>query len=410
MFLSLVSGIHSGVIHFSFGVWLKESGVHIIYLGLFNLIFLPFCLKMFWVPFLENRTKFFKHFENRKGFLILFELLISIFTYGLYWINPATISIQYLMIFGICYAALIATKEALAIAYQMETIKSNKWGSSEGKVMSAFYIGFWIGGILLFSLASFISWNNLFLILSGLLFSFFVMTIFIPESRSHIKSETMIQNRTKRNLFIEPYKELIQRNKKILLPLILFIALYRLQDRLLMSVTNYFFIDLAFSKTEFLIGKTLGIICMILGGVLGSLSVKKKGYKWTMKFGMFWHGLAASLFLIQSLVPKSHVLFYFTMFFEKITRGFEGSVFFTYQMIFCSKYFIMTQLSMLLALDKITGLTLGSVSGYIVHIFGWSWFFGFSFIGMIPAMLFLRKLPSDIGQANDLANNNQKKK
>ena len=145
LLLSFVSGIHSGIIRFAFGMWLKDLGMHIIYLGLFNLIFLPFSLKIFWIPWLEMPTRLFRKFGNRKGFLMLFEAVIIALVFSLSVFTPTEYNLFCIISYGILFASCVATKEALAIAYQMETIKSQNWGSSEGKVASAYHIGFWIG-------------------------------------------------------------------------------------------------------------------------------------------------------------------------------------------------------------------------------------------------------------------------
>ena len=172
-------------------------------------------------------------------------------------------------------------------------------------------------------------------------------------------------------------------------------TLYRMQDRLLIGVTNYFFVDLGFSQ-HFIFGKTLGIISSIMGGLLGSLCVKKYGYKKALVIGILGHVGASSLLLAQSiLLPTSHALFYLIMFCEKFTRGFEATIFFTYQMIFCSKYFVVSQYSILIALDRLSGTIVSSASGYIIHSYGWNIFFLFSFFGTIPSLWFLRKLPND---------------
>lgn len=403
--LSCTCGIQNGILKFSFMMWLKESGMNIVYLGLFNLIFLPYSFKIIWMPIIENSNleKIFYNFlkkiglknlanktkfAHRKISIIFLQLFIILFTISFVFINPMQVNIYLLIAYITIYAAFIFTNESMVIAYQMETIKANNLGASEGKVNAAYQFGFWIGSVVLFGLTSFISWNMLFLYFA-ILFSFLLILIFfIEDSVSNIK-----KSQTFKEKFLEPYHNLIKHNKDIIISLVLFICFYRMQDKLLASVTNYFFMDLGF-KNQFLPGKTIGIGSMVLGGLFGSWLVKKLGYKKTLLLGLLGHGLASSLFLVQSMLfPKSHLLFYIIIIAEKFTRGFEATIFFTYQMIFCTKHFITQQFSIFVAIDRLAGSLISSISGYIINSYGWNIFFIFSFFGALPALFFLGNLP-----------------
>lgn len=396
LLLTLISGIHNGIVKVSFGLWLKDHGMNIIYLGLFSLIFLPYSLKLLWLPLIENinfsqllkKLKFPFNFGHRKSSLIFFEIIIIGFTASFFFINPVTIKIYYLIIYAAFYAAFIATKEALVIAYQMENMQAEERGATEGKINIAYQCGMWLGGIGLFQLASVYSWSKVFLSFAIALSILFILSLLIKDSISQIKkSKGFIAK------YLDPYKNLLAHNKNILGSLIAFMILYRLQDRLLMANTNYFFIDLGFGK-QFLAGKTLGLFFTILGGLVSSWLVKKQGYKKTLIIGLIGHAMASTLFLMQSMIwPKSILLFYIIMIIEKFTRGFEATIFYTYQMIFCTKYYVLQQFAMLVALERLSGSLLSSISGYIINGFGWNFFFLISFLGSLPSLLFLKKLP-----------------
>jgi|GEM_PF-3100097 len=403
--LSVTSGIHSGMTKFAFTLWLKSCGVDIIHLALFSLTFLPDSLKMLWLPFLESlRLETFlkkvlkrkkRVMGHRKIWLLLLEVIIIFFTFSFCFIHPKQYHIHHLILYVGFYCAFLATKEAMSIAYNMEIIKAENWGRLEGKINAGFQTGFWLGGIFLFSLSYYFPWSQLFLGVTIVLIISLILTFFIQDSVTHQKTN---QAKSLKQVFVEPYKDLIFRNKHILFSLFAFMVLYRMQDRLLMSVTNYFFVDLGFAN-QFLFGKTIGIAATIFGGLLGSFCVKKYGYKKALIIGIFGHGAASLLFLLQSIyLPKSYSLFYIIMFCEKFTRGFEATIFFTYQMIFCSKYFIVAQYSILIALEKLSGTIVSSLSGYIIAWYGWNIFFIFSFFGTIPSLWFLKKLPDSIDE------------
>lgn len=403
LLLAFNSGIQSGIIRVSFTLWLKSCGMGIAHLALFNLITLPASFKVFWLPIMEslNLKEIFASFSysssqyskqnmfgHRKLWILLLDALIVLMTLSLCLLQPQYQTIKLLLPYATLFSAIITSRESMAIAYQMETIKKEDLGPLEGKINAFQQTGFWISSYLIFSLSSYITWQFLFFCVAVILALCLVLTLFISESTvKHIHTKTFKEK------FIEPYKDLINQNKHILIPMILFMTLYRLQDRLLTSVTSYFFIDLGFGQ-HFIFGKTLGLGSAVFGGFLGSYCVKRFNYKQSLVIGMVGHIMASSLLLVQSIwFPTSHVLFYVITLSEKFTRGFEATIFFTYQMLFCNKQYAVAQYSILAALDRISSTLIASLSGYLISYFGWNWFFIFSFVATVPSLLFLRKLP-----------------
>lgn len=401
LLLSFISGVYGGVIKISFGLWLKDLGLELVYLGLINLVLLPFGLKILWVAFFDIlKSPLHKFFGYRKGWLIFMNFILILMVAGFKFFDPQS-GIASLIVYAFLFSCLAATQEAMALAYQMETLKPKEWGPSEGMFMVAYNSGLWLGGAGLLFISDFMAWNKLFFYLGCFLSFGLLAMFFIPETESKVKESKSLQE-----TFLEPFKDFVCRNRKFIFSMIAFLALYRLQDRLLMSMLNYFFMDLGFSKTLIATGKSIGPFVMMIGALAGSWFVKKFGYTRSLMFGIIWHALSSSIFLIQSYLPPSLWLFYTAIGFEKIARGFESSVFFTYQMTFCNKKYAMTQLSILLAIDRLNGTLFSSVSGFIAQNFGWSLFFIFSLIGSLPSLLFLNKLPCEIEDEPEIGKQN----
>jgi len=213
----------------------------------------------------------------------------------------------------------------------------------------------------------------------------------MPNTIEKIKPKSTVKEK-----FLDPYKDLVKKNKKHLISLISFIVLYRLQDRVLMSLSNYFLLDCNASKLDFSLGKTIGIFMAILGGLGASYFVKQFKYKKTLLFGMVLNAVLFVLFMAQAYFPSNILLYYCVMISEKLIRGFEGNVFFTYQLLFCNIQYAMVQSSMLFALDKFFGTFISIFAGYIVIKFGWVFLFICSFLLTLSSLMFLNKLPNSI--------------
>lgn len=396
MLLSGLSGVYSGVLKVSVGIWLNQLGVDLVYLGLLSLIFLPYSFKVFWVPFFDSIQSPLKRFFGVKKGWIVFLNIISVFMiFLLSFFNPLDSMFQFIC-FLLVYSCVTATYEAIALGYQMETVKPSEWGPWEGTFMIAYHTGFWMGGIGCVLASIYFPWSSVYFFLSILLCFFVPLVLRIPDSSTKVKLEKTVWGK-----FSAPFKDFISRNKSILFSLFAFIAFYRLQDRILASMLNYFVLDSGFSKASFVMAKSLGLVCMALGGLIGSAFVKKLGYGRTLVYGIVWHGISSSLFLVVALFPSLSWLLYSAVAFEKVARGFESTVFFTYQMIFCNKNYGTTQIVLLVAVDRLTGGLIGSTSGFIAEKFGWPIFFAFSFIGSLPALYFMKKLPHEIEEEKE---------
>lgn len=385
--LSFVCGIYSGFSKFGLSMWLKFSNMDIISLSIFSIMLLPYSLRIFWMPFLENIKFSIAKFGLQKSVLIVLDFFIVLMSFLLIFIDIN--HLIFLTAYFFMYSVLISTREAFAIGYQLSFFDKTQIGIIEGKVNMFYHIGFWLGGPALLLLSNKYTWPTLFLGFSCILFSLFILTFFIQNNE--IKERKV---RSFSEKFIIPYKNLIQEHANYLWYLLIFLACYRFQDRMLMGNLNYYFIDLGHTKEDMVFNKALGVLSMIIGGFFSSYCVKRMKYKLTLMMGILLHSLISLVLIFQAyFMQKSFFIFYFISIFEKFARGFQANIFFSYQMTFCSKEFSISQVSILLAIEKLTGSIFYIYVGYIVEYYGWMTFFIFSFVGIIPAVLSLTKLP-----------------
>jgi PAT family beta-lactamase induction signal transducer AmpG len=385
--LSLTSGILSGFSKFGVSMWLKFSNVDIVALNIFGLMLMPYSLKVFWMPFIGYIGVKFGNYGGKKSLMILLDFLLFIMTAMLYWVNVSHLYL--LTIYFFIYSCLITTRESIAIGYQIDFFDKSQIGKMEGKVNMFYHTGFWIGGpgILIFS--DYLPWNVVFLIFSGALLMSFVAMLFIENSENLEEARVSFSEK-----FITPYYDLIKKNRQHWLALVCFLSFYKLQDRLLMGNLSYYFIDLGHDKHDIIVNKLLGVLSLIAGGFLSSACFRYFNYRLTMLIGIVFHAsICASLVVQSSFMVKSYAFFYCVTVLEKIARGFQANIFFSYQTFFCSKQYAVSQITLLLALERLTSSIFSVYSGFIIKQLGWMNFFVFSFIGIVPAVLSLRRLP-----------------
>jgi len=139
-----------------------------------------------------------------------------------------------------------------------------------------------------------------------------------------------------RESFIEPFKELLKREKSLLL--LLFIILYKLGDAYAGSLSTTFFIrGIGFSLTEIgTVNKIGGLISAIAGSIIGGVLLTKINlYRALILFGIF-QALSNLMFMILAIAGKSFVLFVSTVIIENFTGGMGTTAFLALLMALCN--------------------------------------------------------------------------
>ncbi len=400
-FLSFITGIHNGFLKTAVNLWLYDIGVNIINLGLFNIVALPGALRMFWMPFIDLLNIKFLSFQVKKTLLIIFEfcilILFVIFFMFISFANCDGNSLYFLVTLGsllFLIYSFVVTKETLAISYQFELLDAHKNIRVQGKISGFYNFGVWGSGALLIFLKKFFSWNILFLYFVIFLFFGFLMHFFIKDiiSKKNILKNQQTNPEETKPTVKESFLELFNQNKNQTIYLIGFIVFYRLQDKLIMAMSVYFFLSQGFTNQDLSLGKTVGVFLMTIGGIIASHLMKTIDYRKGILLGMFAHALSCLFFIVNIFYMHNFYLFYATILLEKFSRGFEGTIFFSYQRFFCSSRFLISQIGWLNTFDKISSSFIGLFSGIIVFYLGWLNFFLLTFIGIVPALYCLSKL------------------
>jgi PAT family beta-lactamase induction signal transducer AmpG len=186
---------------------------------------------------------------------------------------------------------------------------------------------------------------------------------------------------------------------------LVFIVLYRSGESLLLSMCVPFLMDLGINKAQYgFISGTLGILCSILGALVGGacighFSLKRTIWPFTLAqnltlllyMGMAYyyrdlvqHALGGEVSLL--LVGSVHC-------FEQFAGGLGTAVFSFYLMRCCKPDFKASHFAIVSGIMNVGGSLLGVMSGFLASLVGYWRFFGVSFLVSIPGMLLIFFVP-----------------
>ncbi len=389
-------------------LWLKEEGFSYVALGFISFLHLPYGLKFLWAPLFDvvSVPLLTRIWGTRKGWILLCQSFVLL---GIGWVSHGSVKVASPSFIAGCFwiATWAASHDLLMQASQMDTLSRRHWGYGEAASVFGYRLGFFFAGAGALYLSAFFPWKVVWWILGGICLLGFFTTLLTPGP-ARILNETQEPEDLDASLSLgakitQPFQDFF--GNPVWKWVLLFMALYRLQDFLLSFFPQFFYLELGFSKAQLAMGyKAFGIGAAATGGLIGAYWIRTKGYTFTLVAGLLLHMVSNIGFLLQWVFGSHLGLLYGTVAFEEMTKGISMTAFFSYQLLCCRISCVVTQLALLTAFTTLIQSCLGSCSGFLVEALGWPGFFVLTAFASLPALALLsyQKIPYlSFGQGNE---------
>lgn len=376
--LGFASGLPFPLVSGTLQAWLTQEGIDIKTIGILTILTFPYSFKFLWSAFFDRFS--IPKLGRRRGWILICQILIL---FGM--ILMIVITPSYLLIFSIIVAMISffsASQDISIDAYRTEILKPKDRGLGASLAVTAYRIALIVAGGLCLLLADHFGWQNALIIITSLLILGIITTLLADEPDGIKKPASLKES------FIEPFKDLLKRDKSILL--LLFIILYKLGDAYASSLSTAFFIrGVGFSLTEVgTVNKIGGLISAIAGSLLGGfLLIRMSLYRAIIWFGVF-QALSNLMFMALAIAGKSFWLFIGTVVVENVTGGMGTTAFLALLMGLCNRSFAATQYAVLSSLASLGRVIISPTSGFVVESIGWSAFYFITFLVAIPGLIF----------------------
>ncbi|OJX09841.1 MAG: hypothetical protein BGO77_00180 [Caedibacter sp. 37-49] len=390
------------------GYWLAQAQISLTKIGLMSMAVLPYTIKFLWAPLVDRLRLpgLTRWLGRRRAWLFLSQSLLIIFLFCLSQLNPA-FHLEQIVIFVFLIAFASATQDIVMLAYQVERLQRSEYGAGEAAGIFGYRLGILLAGAGAFYLASFLTWNKVYLIMTGFQCIGLVTTLCATEPKPIQNPESELREKKAREYLlthprlkgwqgvilswiygaiIAPFHDFIKQSGWLASLFIMFF--YKCGDNLIGSMGNIYFNKLGFTNIEIANGsKIFGLWAAILGGFIGGLIVKRYG----MLKSLFWcgtfHGLTALGFILLGLVGHNSLIFYLVIALDSISGGMRITALFAYQMTLCSPSYAATQLALLTSTTHLGRVIFSSPSGWIVERLGWNNLFYLATFATIPALM-----------------------
>lgn len=364
--------------------WLSASHINIESIGLFSLASAPYALCFLWAPILDKVKipVISKLFGHRFSWIYILQILLAISVFLVSLCKPEE-NLYLLAILSFIVALLGSTQDTAIGALRSEIIKASDQGSVSGTYIFGYRVGMLISGSVAILLSSFISFTYLYRI-----FAIIIMTFPLLIHYSTLGTNLISQHKTKKMDF--SFDLLSIGSWKFTLYLIIFLILYRLPDNFINVMMNPFLLEKGFKTVEIAtIGKFLGTISAILGGFLASIIMKKHSILSSLTIFGLIHGVAHLMFAIQNIAGHNISMLFLSIWFESITGGATMACYMAFITSLCHGTYRATQYAFLTSMMGLSRSILPSFAGFFVESYGWSNFYLFTSIAVIPSICIL---------------------
>lgn len=289
--------------------WLKDCGVTNTAIGIFSILHLPFALKLFLAPIIDECSIpiLSRIFGRRRSWVVMSQLSLIIGVVCMSQTQPQS-SLAWTMFFASFIALADGIQNIALYPYQISEIKQDQFGYTAGIVS----FGHRIGGIatkcLTLYCAQFWGWKVAYQCSSLLIIACMIAVICIKEPTDYSENPDKISKEASEEMCIETSKEaseeisgqlkrfhhvaLLGKSSvfnKIFKEIrrflsskngtctLLIVLLYKASDFLIQKMSRVFCLEIGFTKIEIAnIVQFWGSISVVFGGFLGGYIIKKK--------------------------------------------------------------------------------------------------------------------------------------
>tara|TARA_Y100000588_G_scaffold368271_1_gene435967 strand:+ start:54 stop:1118 length:1065 start_codon:yes stop_codon:yes gene_type:complete len=339
---------------------------------------------------------------RRRAWLIASQVMLASAIIGLAYSDPKQAPVA-MAVFAVLVAFFSASQDIVIDAYRIETLPDEQQGMGAAMVTYGYRGGMLVAGAGTLFLADYWTWTHAYLVMSLLICIGMLIVILSPEPEAALTPD--LKNRSLRDWLmyyvVNPFSEFATRPGWILI--ILFVVTFKLGDAFLSVMTNPFYIDLGFSKTEIAeITKLFGVLALGIGLFIGGILIKRFGMLITLVITGILQAASNLIFAYQAIVGYDLTALTLTIAVENITGGMGTAAFVAYLSGLTNISFTATQYALLSALMSLGRNILSSPSGYVVDALGWVDFFVFSVVMALPGLFLLlilvRWFPDHMGR------------
>lgn len=391
--------------------WLKDCGVTNSTIGIFSILHLPFALKLFLAPVIDEFDVpiLSKVLGRRRSWVVLSQLSLIFGILCMSMTHPES-NLIWTMFFASFVALADGMQNIALYPYQISEVEQRQFGYAAGIVSFGHRMGGIITKCMTLYCAQFWGWKAAYQCAALLIFVSLVAAMIMKEPKikdypkseegtSNDKSEAMDRLKgfrhialvKKLHIFSTVFEEIKQKwHTKDGICTILVVLLYKSADFAIQKMSRAFCLDIGFTKVEIAnIVQFWGSIAVVFGGFLAGYVIKWIGILRAMMLVSIVHLIVLFAYVLLNKLGHNTSALSLVIFFEGISGGAVTAAFIAFLYDKCKNG---SQYALLWAMHEMGGMIFRIASGFLVDLAGWNLFFIITPLLSIPGIAVLQKM------------------
>lgn len=413
------SGLPLLLVFGTLSYWLREADVSLTDIGYMSWVALAYGFKWLWSPLVDRMPLplLSTLLGRRRSWMFFSQLLIAGALVGMAFCDPKS-GLTQLALFALLVAFASATQDIVIDAYRIESAPERLQAAMAASYMTGYRLAMIIAGAGALALAAWFGsnshydyrgWQITYLVMAGLMSLGVITTLFCHEpdidlagqGRQQAERKALLLGKGWPNLLASvgawgyeaiwsPFADFFRRYGSSALLILALIACYRVADVVMGVMSNSFYVDMQFSKTEVAtITKVFGVIMTLVGAAFGGVLVMRFGTLRILFLGALLTASTNLLFALLNQVGHNLELLTLIISLDNLSAGIAAAAFVTYLSSLTNVAFSATQYALFSSVMLLLPKLLAGFSGQIVEQIGYSAFFiGTSILGL-PVLLLI---------------------
>ena len=412
LFLGFSAGLPLLLVFGTLSAWLAREGIDKSTIGHVSWVALLYGLKFIWSPLVDrlHLPVIGRVFGQRRSWMLLAQTSVICGLLAMASSDPLN-HLELLVYAALLVAFSSATQDISIDAWRIEAMPVEDQGAMAATYQIGYRIGMLLAGGGAFTLAHYYSWPLAYTVMAICMSIGIITTLIIPEPDHLVSRETWKQEEkvihflensshlpaTVRDVYawiigavICPFTEFFSRNGRFALVILLFIGLFRISDITMGVMANPLYVDVGFSDLDIgVVTKTVGPFVTIAGALLGGSLVIRFGVQPVLLTGAILVMLTNLLFVTIAMFPPDIMMLALVVGADNLSGGMAGSAFIAYLSGLTNKAYTATQYALFSSLMLLPAKFIGGFSGDVVDARGYVFFFIYTAMLGIPAILMI---------------------
>ena len=387
-------GLPAGLLAHALPAMLRQYQVSLEYIGLLELLALPWMLKFIWAPYVDRFH--FRSTGPHRSWILPMQASVILLLIALSQFDPGQIFQAYLvpffailLLFNVCSATQDIATDGLTI----KLLPSEWRGLGNSIQVSGYKLGMIIGGSLLLLAIDRIGWQLSFLILAGMLLLLTIPALVLREPPD-INAPEVPASRARSPLFLWHSHLAFFRQPGIGLWIVVLVT-YKLGDSFGSGMVKPMLVDAGLSLSAIGALTLTASIAGMIAAVAGGLLYYRLGPRPTLLFFGLLQALGIGGFALIASGYAQMTTIYAVMLFEQIADGMSTVVLFALMMDQCRKNHEGADYSLQTCFQVILSGIVGATSGWFASRVGYeAHFIAAGVLGavvLVPAWYFLKQ-------------------